>query len=449
MIHKRSITKICIDDFALKKRESYGTIMIDFDSRQIVDMIPSREYDDVKAWLKTYPNVILVSRDGSVTYHNAVADALPKASQVSDRFHLLKNLTSYAQEYLKKELAVNVKIPVTCSETPPIPQPASKADENRKLTLKEKYDLITTLADLGYTKTAICKSLNMDIRAYGKLVTASPDELEIMFQTSTMLFHEDKLQQKIDRVNEIRAFKKQCFSLREISRRTGLAQRTVSKYLNDDFNPVHAAYGKKRYSILMPYMNGIDHMLFQGIPGTVIEAQIREKGYAGSSSSVRHYIANWKRNRKQDFDHSNLTAEAVEIIERKNLFKLLFHPLEKVKSITIAQFDSVCMQYPCFKQVHTLVWAFKSLLDSKDPSGLEPWLENAKSLNIREIKSFTEGILRDFTAVKNAIAFQHSNGLAEGSVNKLKVIKRVMYGRCRFETLRIKMLRLEEFRRFN
>ena len=65
------------------------------------------------------------------------------------------------------------------------------------------------------------------------------------------------------------------------------------------------------------------------------------------------------------------------------------------------------------------------------------------------MNSFVNGIKRDKVAVKNAIYYDYNNGLAEGSVNKIKVIKRIMYGRCNFNTLKNKVLKLEYYRRFN
>ena len=65
-------------------------------------------------------------------------------------------------------------------------------------------------------------------------------------------------------------------------------------------------------------------------------------------------------------------------------------------------------------------------------------------LGIPEINSFINGIKRDFEAVKNGIALRYNNGLAEGSINKLKVIKRIMYGRSNYPLLRNKIL-LKEY----
>jgi len=61
-------------------------------------------------------------------------------------------------------------------------------------------------------------------------------------------------------------------------------------------------------------------------------------------------------------------------------------------------------------------------------------------LGIPELASFINGINRDIEAVENAIKYKYSNGLAEGTVNKIKVIKRIMYGRCGFNLLKRKVL---------
>jgi len=100
-VGKESITAVCIDDFALKKRQRYGTVMVDLKSHKLIDMIESREADDVAAWLREYPNIEAVSRDGSRAYANAIIEAHPGAVQISDRFHLIKT-RSIMQHYIFK-----------------------------------------------------------------------------------------------------------------------------------------------------------------------------------------------------------------------------------------------------------------------------------------------------------------------------------------------------------
>lgn len=424
--------------------------MIDIKTHNVIDMINSREYEEVRDWLKTYPNINIVSRDGSITYHNAITDSHPAAIQISDRFHLLKNLTSYATNYLKKELKSHVLISkpkIECSPEMEL-QPISDADENRKLTLKEKFEKIEGFLSLGYNKTKICQKLNMDVRVYDKLISMTPIEMDLLFQTNMMTVHEEKVRLKMDIVNEVRELKNIGCSNREISRRTGITTMTIRKYLDENFNPIHASYGKKKNGKLLKYIEDIDFMLEKGLMGTIIEKSVRELGYEGSSSTVRHYITDWKRRRKFYNDKTEDSSKNVAI-ERKNILKLLYHPIENVKAIGQESFKEICNDYPCFAKIHDIIWKFKKLLNDKNADKLRNWMNIANNLQIREISSFVNGLERDIYAVQNAIKYDYSNGLAEGSVNKLKVIKRVMYGRCSFETLRIKTLRLEKMRKIN
>ena len=362
--------------------------MIDINTHNVLDMIPSREYEDVRQWLKTYTNLQVVSRDGSITYHNAINDAHPEAIQVSDRFHLLKNLTSYATDYLKKELGQHILISKEdagdLSVMRGIPE-ISKADENRKLTLKEKYGQIVLLLSQGKNKTLICRCINMDVRAYDKLLNMTPEERDSLFQTKMMAVHEEKVQQKIERVNEVKELKRNGYSDSEISRRTNLNTATTRKYLDINFSPVHASYGKKKSGKLLPYLKEIDSYLEQGRMGPVIEARIRECGYDGSSSTIRHYMTDWKRRRKSVYDKSNENTMKTETVERKDVFKLLYHSLEKVKSITEEQFKKLRAEYPSLDKIHNIVWTFRKLFDNKNETELSEWVEKARMLEVREI----------------------------------------------------------------
>ena len=69
---------------------------------KILKILESRDSHVVTEWLKTYPNIEVVSRDGSMQYVAAIKQAHPKAIQVSDRFHIIKNLTEYAKSHITK-----------------------------------------------------------------------------------------------------------------------------------------------------------------------------------------------------------------------------------------------------------------------------------------------------------------------------------------------------------
>lgn len=130
----------------------------------------------------------------------------------------------------------------------------------------------------------------------------------------------------------------------------------------------------------------------------------------------------------------------MEFVEKKWLISLLYRPIEKVAGITKEQLASIFAAQPLAERILVIVNDFKSLLKSKDSSALQAWMEKASALALPEINAFISGLKQDFEAVKNAIATNFNNGLAEGTVNKIKVIKRVMYGRCHFKTLKNKCL---------
>ena len=82
---------------------------------------------------------------------------------------------------------------------------------------------------------------------------------------------------------------------------------------------------------------------------------------------------------------------------------------------------------------------------SQKPEKLDTWIKSAQKYDIPELQSFIEGICNDKEAVQNGISYSYNNGLAEGSVNKIKVIKRIMYGRNSFALLKAKVLFHELF----
>lgn len=451
MINKNDITNVCIDDFALKKREKYGTVMIDINTHTIVDMLESRDQSEVVEWLKSYPNIKIVSRDGSITYHNSIAEAHPRAIQVSDRFHLYKNLTDYAIEYLKKKLKSVIEIIVDKTEFTDIAAPdIIKENQNRRLTLEEKYNRILLLQAEKRNQTEICHAINMDVRCYKRLMSASDEERIKMFNTIATTRHDEKISNKMKLVNEVRELKSKGLSNRAISRETRLSTATIVKYLDEKFNPVHAAYGIKKASKLSAYSNYIDDLLNQGIMASKIEESVRDMGYNGSSSTIRHYASEWKKRFKNRTNKDELEEGKVKItLKRNNIFKTLFKPTTEIKDFEEGKFQYFCKQYPFFNIILQLIRSFKDIFVKNKPELLQGWIDKARSTEVRELISFTNGIERDYDAVKNAASLPYSNGLAEGSVNKIKVIKRIMYGRCSFETLRVKTIRLEKMRKIN
>src|SRR5205085_1262471 len=83
--------EVGIDDFALRRGQRYGTIVVDHASGRVIDLLPDRTSETAAEWFRLHPSVQLVTRDRGDAYAKAAAEAVPNAVQVADRWHLLAN----------------------------------------------------------------------------------------------------------------------------------------------------------------------------------------------------------------------------------------------------------------------------------------------------------------------------------------------------------------------
>ena len=144
-------------------------------------------------------------------------------------------------------------------------------------------------------------------------------------------------------------------------------------------------------------------------------------------------------------EQEGLKKPQSEFIQRKSLCQLIYKKLEDVATITAEQYGQALEKYPRLGQLYTLVKEFHTVMFSQKPEKLDTWIKSAQKYDIPELQSFIEGICNDKEAAQNGISYSYNNGLAEGSVNKIKVIKRIMYGRNSFALLKAKVLFHELF----
>lgn len=105
------VWKVCVDDFAIRKRFSYGTVMVDWETHRIIDLILIRNTDEVRKWLTRFPNLEIISRDGFQIYAKASEKSHPGGIQVSDRFHVIKGLMEAITKYMIRKFPARLEIP--------------------------------------------------------------------------------------------------------------------------------------------------------------------------------------------------------------------------------------------------------------------------------------------------------------------------------------------------
>lgn len=430
---KLRIVSVCIDDFALKKRQRYGTVMVDLETRKIVDMIESRETEEVSRWLAEYPNIRVVSRDGSQQYAAAITKAHPSAMQVSDRFHLIKNLNDRATDALQKLFQGRITIPVT------------SGTQNIRYeiligTPSDRIKLVKRLRIDGRSQTEITLLTGLSARMVKQYINMRECDIPPEKQTVRGRGHDDAVKKLLERAERVKTLRETGMSITEIAQKTGFTVAIVKRYLSADFSPVNAHYGKGREGKLEPFREDVFQWKVEGLTYREIHERIRAKGYDGTQDAIRGFISKERRIRRDL--QATFGGETIELIDKKWLIRLLYKPITDVKGISPEQLAAIFESYPLTKDILNIADEFKVLLKTKNPKTLLTWMNKVAALGIPELVAFVGGLKQDIDAVMNAIATDFSNGLVEGTINKIKVIKRIMYGRCRFDLLRSKCLLL-------
>jgi hypothetical protein len=126
---------IGVDDFALRRRHRYATIIIDAETGRRVAVLPDREAATLESWLRDHPGVEVVYRDGSAAYAEAVRRVLPDAVQVSDRWHLWRNLCDKVQ--------AEVRAHADCWATINPPRPGGVREQTTRERWKKIHGLLS------------------------------------------------------------------------------------------------------------------------------------------------------------------------------------------------------------------------------------------------------------------------------------------------------------------
>jgi transposase len=164
-----SIRCLGVDDWAWRKGQDYGTILVDLERHQVVDLLPERSSECLAGWLLKNPTVNVISRDRSGLYAEGAQSGAPNAQQVADRFHLVLNLSSAIERALE-ERSRQPQVPV--QEIPS--QPDSVPDQSppkltRRETLQQQrrqrrlelYENVMKLHREGHSQRAISQDLQI------------------------------------------------------------------------------------------------------------------------------------------------------------------------------------------------------------------------------------------------------------------------------------------------
>jgi transposase len=377
-----------VDDWSWRRGKRFGTILVNLETHKIVGLLEDREAESVRQWLGEHPEVDIVSRDRGLVYLDAATSGAPQATQVVDRWHIMANLGDAVEEFL-----IRAHIRLEDGKTSP-----------QKEQVEDK-----PLSSFSATPASQRKSQARLLRKW-------------------------KLYQ---RVQELHAT---GMSLRKIGEELGLARNTVRKYFRQEPEPPLPTPRPLRESRLDPYEDYLLQRWSQGERNAAqLHREIRERGYPGSASMVRAYVAHL-RTTTADGTPPRSRKERAQALSPRALRWLLSRKREDLNREEQTRLDQLLSLSPQVETLSALLQAFLKMVRERKHQDLRPWMVQAERSSIPELKSFVNGIERDYDAVHAALRLPWSQGITEGKVNKLKTLKRVMYGRAGFPLLRQRLL---------
>jgi transposase len=390
---------IGVDDWAFRKGHNYGTIICDLELSKVIDLLPDREAETLADWLKQHPTVEVIARDRSKTYAEGARSGAPKAIQVADRWHLIKNLVDAVGTIVAQHPQQLTRI-----IPPETDMKVSEAQENHE-----------------------------------SLALRGPPHAKLDRQNQA------KRQARLEKYNRIRQLREKGLTIKNIAKRVGLSHRTVQRWLAVGSFPERKRRTRQP-TLLDPYLEYLDRRWEEGCHNaTKLWRELQRLGFSGKNGTVHNYIG---RRRHGLSVHKTGSWSSAPIAQGSTLRSysprraaVLFVRREE-KLDDAERDDLAAMKQDCSELATTYALAqrFVTMIRKRDPTDLELCLEAMRVSGITELKHFATNIDGDRAEVTAALTYAWSNGPVEGHVNRLKMIKRQMFGRANFDLLRQRVL---------
>ncbi|MDQ2787673.1 MAG: ISL3 family transposase [Chloroflexota bacterium] len=405
------VTVLGVDDWAQRKGRTYGTILVNLETHTVIDLLPDRTAETFATWLSDHPETAIISRDRGGAYAEGARQGAPQAQQVADRFHLLKNLSEVVESVLRRQHAAL--------------RASAKA-----------------AADAAQERIAVATASSAPVSL---AATPTPDAERTL--TRGERDQQMRRAHRHARYVEVMALHAQGVSQREIARALRIGRRTIRQFVRMGSFPERAP-AATRSTIVDRYEPYLRERWNAGCQNAEqLWREISAQGFAGSVSLVRCHLARWRAEpgkpgrigKVPRTTHTVVPPARRVYSARQTAWLLLRDPadLDTDQQRYLEHLGDCC---PESRRVQALARDFQSLIRTHDPAALASWLEVAQGCGIAELVGFAEGIRSDRTAVEAALTLPWSQGQTEGQVNRLKVVKRTMYGRAKFDLLRQRML---------
>jgi transposase len=343
-------------DFSFRRGRKFGTILVDMQSHDVIDLLPDRQVETASAWMSAHPEIDLVSRDRAGDYASAARIGAPQAVQCADRFHLLKNLREVLEGLLAHHLA--------------------KARQRQtQATIHEQAPTW-----------------------HAKRTPRYAPSLEHLQQA--------RREERMALYDQVMALQKQGLSQQAIAVRVRVGHSTVSRWLAEghfpECKPREQASQLDRY---LPYLYERWAAGYHNMAGLFRE--LEELGYTGSYASVRDTLLRILPEGRKTSSNASLGKRA-PVLARQATFFFLRRP-EELKVDERETLAHLLQLDPEINLAYELVQQFVQMLRTRTGNKLDNWLEQVRTSQIRAFQSFVLGVERDKAAVVAGLTLPQNN----------------------------------------
>jgi transposase len=248
------------------------------------------------------------------------------------------------------------------------------------------------------------------------------------------------------RYQQILALSQEGLSQRAIARQLHLSRGCVHRYVTAESFPERALPGKRR-SLLDPYLPYLRQRWEQGCHnGRQLTYEIEAQGFRGSASLVRQLLGDWRADLPAPEPgvrgpKRRTAPPAPRRVSARQASWWFVTPPEQLTPKQQVLLERICQTNANLHELYQLGQEFMLMVKQRRARRLDPWLRRVGQSSSTDLHGFASGITRDYAAVKMALSVLWSQGQVEGQITRLKLLKRQMYGRARFELLRSRVLR--------
>jgi transposase len=368
-----------VDDFALRRGHVYATILVDAATGRAIDVLPGREAGPLAAWLQAHPGARVICRDRAGAYAEGARDGAPAAVQVADRWHLWHNLAEHTARAVARHRACLKQIAAAADQPEPPAEPVPAA-----------------------------------------AVPVGESRLEARMR---------------DQHAAVQALAARGLGLRAIARELGVDRKTARRFAQAATSDQAVARAVSRPTVLDRYQPHLNRRWNQGCRDAgVLHAEITALGYHGSLRTVYRYL----QPLRAGMPPAAIAPSALTIGEVTSWLLRRADDLNPRQQQLLASLRGHCSQLDRLAE-HVTSFA-KMMTKRTGDQQLAGWLERVEADDQPELHTFAAGIRQDLAAVTAGLTLPHSSGSTEGNVNRVKAIKRQMYGRASLDLLRKRVI---------